>query len=209
MPETIQQIRSTASLIVPEILLLATACAMFFVGPFLVSHEGESAPGLRHRWGFVSLIALCAAGIVWFRSGTATVEGTLFQIDHLVWVTRGLSLSAGMLLVLVMWNQIDDNHSAEAYACLLAMLAGTSLVAAAHDLVSLFLSLEMVSIPTYVILYLPRRDRNNGEASAQVLFVERILIGARVVWNGVAIWRGRHDELRGHPGRAFEPPTCR
>src|SRR6185503_2887865 len=51
------------------------------------------------------------------------------------------------------------------YACLLVILAGTSLVAAANDLVSLFLSLEMVSIPTYVILYLPRRDRLGSEAA--------------------------------------------
>ena len=82
-----------------------------------------------------------------------------------MWYTRGLSLTAGILLVLVLWNQIDDTHSAEAYACLLAILAGTNLVAAANDLVSLFLSLELVSIPTYVILYLPRRDRSGGEAT--------------------------------------------
>ena len=55
--------------------------------------------------------------------------------------------------------------AAEAHACLLSILAGTNLVAAANDLVSLFLALELVSIPTYVILYLPRRDRLSGEAT--------------------------------------------
>ena len=80
-------------------------------------------------------------------------------------VTRGLSLSAGIVLALVLWNQIDDGHAAEAHACLLAILAGTNLVAAADDLVSLFLALELVSIPTYVLLYLPRRDRPGREAT--------------------------------------------
>src|SRR6185312_16439479 len=102
------------------------------------------------------LVGLCVAWMVWFRGGADDIQGTLFHIDHLVWYTRGLSLSAGILLCLVLWNQIDDNHSAEANACLLVILAGTSLVAASNDLVSLFLSLEMVSIPTYVVRYLPR-----------------------------------------------------
>src|SRR5215212_7285785 len=182
----------------PEILLLVTACVLFCVGPFMINESGESAPGLRHRWGFVSLIAICVAWMVWYRGGSPSVEGTLFRIDHLVWYTRGLSLSAGILLVLILWNQIDDNHSAEAYACLLVIVAGTCLVAASNDLVSLFLSLEMVSIPTYVILYLPRRDRSGGEAtlkyfllsvfsSALVLYGLSWLFGAAGTTNFTAI----------------------
>jgi NADH-quinone oxidoreductase subunit N len=211
VPETIEHIRGTASLLVPEIILLGTACVLFVFGPFMISDGGESAPGLRHRWGFVSLVGIGVAWIVWFHGGTELAEGTLFRIDHLVWYTRGLSLSAGILLVLVLWNQIDDNHSAEAYACLLTILAGTSLVAAANDLVSLFLSLELVSIPTYVILYLPRRDRSNGEAalkyfllsvfsSALVLYGMSWLFGAAGTTNFTAI----REVLSSRPPHAAE-----
>jgi NADH-quinone oxidoreductase subunit N len=49
----------------------------------------------------------------------------------------------------------------------LAILVGTNLVAAADDLTSLFLALELVSIPTYVILYLPRRDQTTREATVK------------------------------------------
>ncbi len=181
MPETIVHIRDTASLLIPEIMLLATACAMFFVGPMLVSDAGDSEPGLRSRWGFISLVAIAVAWVTWLHGDTAAVEGSLFRIDHLAWFTRGLSLSAGFILVLTMWNQIDDAHSAEGYACLLTILAGTSLVAAANDLVSLFLSLELVSIPTYVILYLPRRDRENGEATLKY-FLLSIFSSALVLY---------------------------
>jgi NADH-quinone oxidoreductase subunit N len=165
VPETIEQIRSTASLLVPEIILLATACVLFLVGPFLIGGGGDASPGLRHRWGLLSLLGLGVAWMAWFQGGTLAVDGTLFRLDHLVWFTRGLALSAGVVLVLIMWNQIDDTHSAEAYACLLVILAGTNLVAAANDLVAMFLSLELVSIPTYVILYLPRHDRIGSEAA--------------------------------------------
>jgi NADH-quinone oxidoreductase subunit N len=165
MPVALDQLSNTASLIVPEIILIAMACILFCAGPFVVGDAGDSSPGVRHRWGFLSLIGLVVAWIVWYQEGLTAVDGSLFHIDHLVWFTRGLSLSAGVLLVLIMWNQVEDDHSAEVHACLLTILAGTSLVAAANDLVSLFLSLELVSIPTYVILYLPRRDRRGGEAA--------------------------------------------
>jgi NADH-quinone oxidoreductase subunit N len=211
VPDTIEQIRNTASLLVPEILLLGTACVLFCVGPFMINDSGESAPGLRHRWALISLVGLCVAWMVWFQGGTEIVDGTLFRIDHLVWYTRGLSLSAGILLVLVLWNQIDDNHSAEAYACLLLILAGTSLVAASNDLVSIFLSLETVSIPTYVILYLPRRDRSGGEAtlkyfllsvfsSALVLYGLSWLFGAAGTTNFTAI----ENALSSRPPHAAE-----
>src|SRR5262249_17518088 len=36
---------------------------------------------------------------------------------------------------------------------------------AANDLIVLFLALEMVSIPTYVLLYLPRHDQASQEAA--------------------------------------------
>ncbi len=165
MPEAIEHIRGTASLIVPEIILLSAVCVLFFVGPFTVSDAGEAPAGLRNRWGLLSLFALLVAGAVWYHGGADVVHGGMFRVDSLVWYIRGISLAAGILLLLVLWNQIDDAHAAEAYACLLAMVAGANLVSAANDLVSLFLALELVSIPTYVLLYLPRRDRIGGEAT--------------------------------------------
>ncbi|MEX2027265.1 MAG: proton-conducting transporter membrane subunit, partial [Pirellulaceae bacterium] len=160
-----QHIQDAVSLIVPEIILLATACLLFLVGPMLVSDAGDARPGLRHRWGILSLLALGSAIFAWLRAEPVAVTGGPFVADQLVWFTRGLALTAGILLALLLWNQIDDGYSAEAHACLLAIIAGTNLVAAANDLVTLFLALELVSIPTYVLLYLPRRDRVSREAT--------------------------------------------
>ena len=64
--------------------------------------------------------------------------GGPFTADGLAWFARGLSLTFGAVLVLLLWNQIDDAHSAEAHACLLSIVAGTNLVAAANDLVGCF-----------------------------------------------------------------------
>jgi NADH-quinone oxidoreductase subunit N len=165
--EAVEQIHRTASLIVPEIILLAATCVLFLAGPLVVGGDGQAPAGLRHRWGFCSLLAIAMAWAVWFGGSAESLQGALFSADGLAWYTRGVSLSAGIVLALILWNQIDDGHAAESHACLLAILAGTNLVAAASDLVSLFLALELVSIPTYVTLYLSRRDRRGREATVK------------------------------------------
>jgi NADH-quinone oxidoreductase subunit N len=181
VPEAIEHIRGTGLLIVPEIILLVGMCIQFFVGPMLVTDAGEAPRGLRNGWGFFSLLTIVIAGLAWNHFGVQTSPGGLFQSDSLVMYVRGLTLGAGLLLTLVFWTQIDDAHSAEAFACLLSILAGTSLVAAANDLITLFLALELVSIPTYVLLYLGRRDRIGGEATLKY-FLLSIFSSALVLY---------------------------
>jgi NADH-quinone oxidoreductase subunit N len=181
MNTSIEQLNHAAALIVPEIVLLATVCVMFLVGPFLVSPAGQASNGVRHRWGGLALAALGTAWLLWFNHAPATVAGGPFTADALAWFARGLSLTMGAVLVLLLWNQVDDAHSAEAHACLLSIVAGANLVAAANDLVGLFLALELVSIPTYVILFLVRRDHGSREATIKY-FLLSIFSSALVLY---------------------------
>lgn len=180
MATAIEQINQAAGLIVPEIILLATVCVMFLVGPFLINN-GRAEPGLRHRWGGLSLLALGIAGWVWFSITPQPIETGPFRVDMMACYFRGLTIIFGGLLVLMMWNQIDDRISAEAHACLLAIIAGTNLTVMANDLVTLFLGLELVSIPTYVLLYLPKRDRAMREATVKY-FLLSIFSAATVLY---------------------------
>jgi NADH-quinone oxidoreductase subunit N len=164
--EAIAQINAAVGFVLPEVFLIGTVCLMFLAGPFLVTEGGQAGSGLRHRWGTLALLTLGIAWAVWIRSTPAASSGP-FRSDALVWFIRGVTLSFGPVLVLLLWNQIDDGHAAEAQACLLSILAGVNFVVLANDLVLLFLGLELVSIPTYFLLYLPRRDRQMREATVK------------------------------------------
>jgi len=177
----IEQINQAAGLIVPEIILLATVCVMFLVGPFLMKENGIGDPGLRHRWGILSLISLGLATWVWYGITPQPISTGPFRVDEFVCFIRGTSLIFGGILVLMLWNQIDDTHAAEAHACLLAMIAGTNLTVLANDLIGLFLGLELVSIPTYVLIYLPKRDRDMREATVKY-FMLSIFSAALVLY---------------------------
>ncbi len=170
-----QSLVDAIQLVLPEVLLIAAACVLFLAAAFRAS---------RGLGGGLALLALAAAAVVWWLSRDALVERTtgeqllssgekvnlfvsLFRQDALTWFVKGVALAAGVVLVLLSWNQIGDRLAAEYHACLLLIVAGLGLIAAANDLVSLFLALELVSIPTYVLLYLPRYDAPSQEAATK------------------------------------------
>ncbi|MBS0204463.1 MAG: NADH-quinone oxidoreductase subunit N [Planctomycetes bacterium] len=201
MNESLQNLNGAIQLVLPEAVLLASVCLIFFAAPFLVSERGEAPVGLRHRWGWLSLLTLLVAGWIGWNATEMPHTSGPFVADGLTLFVRGLTLATGAVLVLLHWNQADDARSGESHACLLAILAGVNLVAAANDLVGLFVALELISIPTYLFLLLPRRDAPAQEAtlkyfllsifsSAIVLFGMSYLYGATGTTNLMAIHQG-------------------
>lgn len=174
-------INRAVEFIVPEVILVLTVCIMFLTAPFLVSETGRASAGLRHRWAVLSLLSLLAAAFAWIQAPVTETALGPFRADEFAWFVRGLSLTVGILLVLVLWDQVDDARAAEAHACLLAILAGVNFVVLSNDLVGVFLGLELVSIPTYVLLYLGRQDWMSREATIKY-FLLSIFSSALVLY---------------------------
>ena len=153
-------------LVVPEMILGVTACVLFLGATFRAD---------RHLWGAVALISLVLAGVALFlgpRSPTAPVpdaEAVIFAspllVDRVAVLLEAVALVAGVILVLCSWDEVPDAQAAEYHGCLLIIVAGLALVAAANELITLFLALELISIPTYVLLYLPRLNNPSQEAA--------------------------------------------
>lgn len=202
MDQAVKSIIDAFSCVLPEVVLVATACVLFLVAPFLQSDAPSSPRGARHRFGVLSLLALAFAAWLWLNGPpleppSGTWSGP-FRGDQLAWFIRALTLSIGAVLVLISWNQFALGEVGESQACLLLILAGVNLTAAANDLVGLFMALELVSIPTYVLLYLVRPSRAGQEAvvkyfllsvfsSALVLYGFSFLYGAAGTTNLEAI----------------------
>lgn len=203
MDAAIQALNGAVQYVVPELILIATVCVAFAIGPFLVSDRHGHSTGVRHRWGIIALIGIFSAAIAWQNGPTEAVTTGPFRIDELVWFTRLLSFSLGGVLVLVLWGQVEDRVSAECQACLLAILAGANLVAAANDLITLFLALELVSIPTYVLLYLPGKGTSSREATIKYFLLSAfssalVLFGLSYLYGlaGTTSLPGVHEALK-------------
>jgi NADH-quinone oxidoreductase subunit N len=143
-------------------LLGLVACVIFL---------GGTVAARRNLWGVVALGALVAA--LWLSFSDASMRmlsdremyGTPILTDALAHFVRVVSILSGVVLLLLSWSEIPERQVADHHACLLTLTAGMSLVGFANDLTTMFLALELVSIPTYIILYLPRYDDAAQEAT--------------------------------------------
>ncbi len=159
----------------PEIVLVILASWIY------VGHTFRQD---RLAWTIVAAAAYVVAGFalfwqVWtsgpefwiaFQAGQGFSSGPL-SIDFLGTGIRWLAVAMGLLFTLV-GSQLTSRESAgEFFATLMLLVVGIMLVASADELVLLFVGLELISIPTYVLLVLGRRGRANAEASAKYFFL--------------------------------------
>jgi NADH-quinone oxidoreductase subunit N len=159
-PSTVATLRDVFRYLVPEAVLLVVACVLFL--------GATCGCGNRRVWGTVALAGLLAAAVAaFFGPARSDLVPTISPIwpDTLATFTRILALVGGAILVLVSWDEVPDAVAGEFHGCLLLIAASTSLTGLANELITLFVALELISIPTYVLLYLPRSDRPAQEAA--------------------------------------------
>src|SRR5215207_1807738 len=170
MIEAVRAVQSLTPLVAPELMLLAGACVFFFAAAF----SRAFLPTQRAReerasaWASCSLAVLLLATALWvpqFNLRADSPAANMIRFDMMAWYVKGLSLAAGALVTLLSWKRVTPSFGGEYYACLMLAVVGLNFIGMANDLVGLFLSLELVSIPTYILLYLAKNDRDGQEAT--------------------------------------------
>jgi NADH-quinone oxidoreductase subunit N len=155
-------LQSVYTLVVPEAILVAAACVLFLGSTFRAG---------RNLWAGMALLAIGVASTIFAANPGATTDlvptvSTIWP-DGLTFFVRIVSLVSAVVLVFMTWGEVPERLAGEYYACLLLITAGVNLTAAANELITLFLALELVSIPTYVILYLAKNDRPAQESAVK------------------------------------------
>jgi NADH-quinone oxidoreductase subunit N len=146
----------TVSLLMPEIVLVLFGTLVYLGGAFWPNRPG---------WSWMAAAAVLISSVALYQQGTShgTAElvasgGTSgpIAIDAFSTTLRFAILGVGLVFVMIASRFSSDVEESEFTGSLLLILAGLMFVALAGDLVLLFVGLELVSIPTYVILYLGR-----------------------------------------------------
>ncbi len=152
----------TIALLAPEILLVAAAIGILLGGAFR-----PAAP----VWRAAAWAALVAAAVVLWRQHGCTLADGMVGIDGLSYFLRWLALAVGGALLCIAERPSPSSQQPEYVGALLLAIAGLMLVVCAADMVLLFLALELISIPTYILLYLGRADAPTQEAGAKYFFL--------------------------------------
>lgn len=173
--------------IVPEVGLTILAIVILFLDVYL--------PGERRRniaWVTVlGLLLLAATPLVWAPPADPAdqlVWGGMVRHDTLAQIFRVMILLGAALTALMSIDTKAHGRQGEFYLILVVATLGACLVSAAADLVMVFLGLETLSIPLYILAAFRRDDLRSAEsgmkyflfgafASALMLFGLSILYG--------------------------------
>ncbi len=152
--------------IAPEFILLIGACAALIVGLLRGAQKSQWVSPF-------AFVVILVALIVSWRQGVPDDGAQLpgLWVTSLTFYTRLIALSIGLLVVLVNWHQAVAVERGEYMAMILFSLLGVLLTASANDLIVLFFAIELVSIPTYVLIALSREDSRSTESAIKYFFL--------------------------------------
>ena len=153
----------------PEIAVTATI--LLLVVLHVVSKNRESsAPGVLSLVGVGAAILL--AGIVPPGAGKAIFEG-MAAYDAFAVFFKVLTALATLVVILMSMDsrELAGRSQAEYYVFLLSTLLGMFLLSSATDIVMVYLSLELVSIPSYLLAgYLKGKEKSTEAAMKYVVY---------------------------------------
>ena len=146
----------------PEFVLTGTLVVLL-----LVDVASERNRALMSSIAGIGLLASLVPVITLAVDGADRVMfGGAYAVDDFALVLKGLFLAAGYLVVLLSTNYVaeGDYHEGEYYFLLLSAVLGMTVMASARDLITIFVALELLSIPAYMLAAWRKRDPRSNEA---------------------------------------------
>src|SRR5215472_3301489 len=160
--------------LLPEIILTVIATFMMVLDPILQKRGSRV-------YGALSLAALAAAlgaSIAASNAGGLGFGGMLV-VDGFATFFRVLVIVVGILTVLPSYQFLarQDAETSEYHALLLFSIAGQCLMAAANDLIIVFIGLEISSIASYILADYLRDDKRGNEAALKYFLLGSFATG--------------------------------
>ncbi len=184
----------------PILPLLAVSVGAMVVMLVGVRLEDEDSASL----GFLALVTLLAAFVLtMFELGQNTLafHGSLAMDDYAVFFETVIIIATAVTVAMSLQYAADAGLAgAEYYALVLFAALGMMLMAAAGDLIIIFLGLETMSIAVYALAGFNRRDPKSNEAAIKYFLLGAFSTGFLLY--GIALIYGAAGTIRLEPIRA-------
>ena len=174
----------------PELVLAGGLCLVLMLDLFIEE---------RKKWiltAISSFILLAAMVPVLMLALSESEVRSMFDgryvVDNFSLVMKGLFLLAGYVVVLLSSSHIEQGEywRGEYWFLLLTSLLGMLMMASSRDLVSIFVALEFLSIPAYMLAAWRKRDPKSNEAGVKYfmlgVFASAVMLYGMSLMYGVA-----------------------
>ncbi len=154
----------------PQIIVAATIVVVL-VADFFFEYRG------RFRTSQIATIGVLAAFVpvvtLAVEGGTHELFGGSLVVDAYSLAFTGFFLAATYVTLLLSVDYIGDGdyYQGEFYVLLLTSLLGMMVMSTARDLIAIFVALETVSIPTFVLAGWRKHDRRSNEAAIKYYLI--------------------------------------
>ena len=170
--------------LLPELMLACGAMLMLMFGAFI----GERSAAMVNGWCVVVLV-LAGVALVWLAPGPHVMFGGSFVVDDYARFLKVLTLvgSGGALLLSLDYLTLEKQQKFEYGALFLLATLGMLMLISASDLIALYLGLELMSLPLYVIAASNRENLRSTEAGLKyfvlgALSSGMLLYGASLIY---------------------------
>ena len=148
----------------PDLLLLGGAMVLMLAAAWgRDSNERQRSVGM----GSLILLGVVLGFVVWTASRNASAGAGVIAVDGFRWAADALFLLAAIIATALSidYNAREGILAAEAHVLTVFATGGMMLMAAARDLMVLFLGIELMSIAIYVLAGMNRRSARAAEGS--------------------------------------------
>jgi NADH-quinone oxidoreductase subunit N len=169
----------------PEIILSGAILLVLFVDLFLP----DKRKNLNSLLAMAGVIG-AAIALITLVGERRTTFGGMFVLDAYALLFKFLFLAVAAIVILISVNYLDEtlqDAQGEFYFLLLSSFLGMLLMASARDMLMLFVSLELVSAPGFLVAGFRKKDARSNEAAIKfflfgVLSTAIMLFGMSLIY---------------------------
>ena len=193
----------------PEIIVVATLVVVLVLDAFTGEESRWASSSLA---GIGLLVAAIPIATLAYDGADRVLFGGGYVVDTYALVLKALFLASAYVVVLLSTNYIaeGDYWEGEYYLMVLASVLGMMVMASARDLISIFVALELLSIPAYMLAAWRKRDLKSDEAGLKYylmgVFASAVMLyGMSVIYGvtGTTLLSGIADTIG--PAISSEP----
>jgi NADH-quinone oxidoreductase subunit N len=184
--------------VAPELVLSAAACLVLVADLFLP----DEAKWLAMPLSAAGILATLAAVVSLIGEDRVTLAGS-FEVDPFSLLFKGLFCVIGLVVLAISFNYFRAGryYQGEYYFLMLCSLLGGIVMASSRDLISVFIAIELISVPAFVMSGLRKRDAKSNEAALKfflfgVLSTAVMLYGMSLIY-GITQGQTNLEAIRG------------